>query len=747
MNKLPERQDADDEFPKKKHRPVRMMFKAAGFTVDAASSIVSSIFKIFGSILLILLITGLLFTTVFAYYVKTFLTPSMDLSLEDYQLSESSTIWYQNSAGEWQELVTLAGAQKRIWVDYDDIPKYMEQALVAIEDKRFYQHKGVDWYRTSGAFIEMFARMETSYGGSTITQQLIKNLTGNDQVTIQRKLSEIFGALELEKKYDKQEIMEWYLNAVYFGEGCYGVQAAAQTYFGKDVSDLTLAECAAIVGITNKPTYYDPFYNEQNNKDRQETILREMYEQEYIDYQTYKDAVEQPLVFARSPGEEYTETIYSYYEEVVINDVTKDLMESKGISRSAARTLLYNGGYQIYSFFDPAIQSAVDTVYTDLSNLPRTNSHQQFQSAIVVMDPYDGSIKALCGGVGQKTRNFILNRAVPVSVDGYDYGGAVRSPGSSIKPIASYGPAVNEGLITPTTVVNDSPYIRLSGTSWYPSNDGGGNYGIVTIAQALQWSLNTVAAQIVDKLGPETSYDYLTERLGVTSLVPDDASYAPMALGQLTNGISVREMCQAYCSFVNDGIFTYSRTYSMVTDSKGNMVLDNAPETITAFSPNTAYTMTYMMKNVVNQGTGTEAYLYSTPVAGKTGTSTQYKDRWFVGCTPYYVAAVWTGFDTPEYIDASGNPAARLWRAVMAPIHESLPWKDFTYPYIGENTGIFGLDEEDFEEENEEEEILVDDDSYQIDEPDYTLPDDGMLLPDDDNGGIPDDGGTEIIFG
>ncbi len=274
----------------KPHGAGRQIARAAGFTVDAATGIVSVVLKAIGSVLLVLLVSGLLFACVFAYYVKNFLTPQMDLSLEDYQLSESSTIWYQNPSGEYQELVTLAGQYKRIWVDYQDIPEDMVHALVAIEDKRFFQHKGVDWYRTSGAFVQMFAKMETSYGGSTITQQLIKNLTGKDEVTIQRKLGEIFGALELEKKYDKQEIMEWYLNAVYFGESCYGVQAAAQTYFGKDVQDLTLAECAAIVGITNKPTYYDPFYNEDNNKQRQLTILREMYEQEYIDYDTYRAA-------------------------------------------------------------------------------------------------------------------------------------------------------------------------------------------------------------------------------------------------------------------------------------------------------------------------------------------------------------------------------------------------------------------------------------------------------------------------
>ena len=327
---------------------LRMAFKAAGFTVDVTSSVVSSVFKVFGSLLLILLIAGLLFACIFAYYVKNFLTPNMDLSLEDYQLSESSTIWYQNSAGEWQQLKTLVGNYKRIWADIDEIPEYMQQALVAIEDKRFYEHKGVDWYRTSGAFVEMFARMETGSGGSTITQQLIKNLTGKDEITIQRKLTEIFGALELEKKYNKQEIMEWYLNAVYFGEGCYGVQTAAQTYFGKDVSDLTMAECASIVGITNKPTYYDPFYNEENNKQRQEIILREMYEQGYIDYQTWQDAVAEELVFTYTPGSQNSNQVYSYYEEVVIYDVMRDLMEAKGISQKAARTLLFNAGYQIY---------------------------------------------------------------------------------------------------------------------------------------------------------------------------------------------------------------------------------------------------------------------------------------------------------------------------------------------------------------------------------------------------------------
>ena len=685
-----EKKSPEPQPPKKKRYIVK---KAANVTGDLISGSIGAVLKVIGTILLIFLVAGMMFTCVFAYYVKTCLVPSFDLSLEDMKLNESSTLWYQDASGEWRELATLSGKEKRVWVDYEDLPWYLEKALVAIEDKRFYEHKGVDWYRTAGAFVTMFAKMDTSYGGSTITQQLIKNLTGKDDVTIQRKLSEIFGALELEKRYDKQEIVEWYLNAVYFGQGAYGVQMAAQTYFGKDAKDLTLAECAAIVGITNLPTYYDPFYNEQNNKDRQETILREMYEQGYIDYQQYKDAVAEELVFTRSPGEEYSQTIYSYYTEVVIDDVVKDLMQLKGISEDTAKTLLYNGGYNVYTCLDINVQNNIDAIYTDLEAIPNTwGSDQQLQSAIVVMDPYDGRILGLSGGVGEKTINFGLNRAT----------GTKRPPGSSIKPLSAYGPAIDLGLITPETTVMDSPNVVLNGIDWLPANDSRSYMGLVTIYTALQYSINTVAAQIVDILpqGPQTSYDYLVNHLGFTSLVPEhDIAYAPMSLGQFYNGCTVREMAQAYCSIVNDGIFTYSRTYTMLTDSEGSIVIDNTPRTIQAFEPNTAYTLTYLLQNAVEHGTGTEAALWSVPVAGKTGSSGQYMDRWFVGCTPYYVAAVWTGYDQQEAIQVSGNPAAQLWKKVMSPLHDGLAWKSFTYPYLsGENTGIFGYTDQEEDE-------------------------------------------------
>ncbi len=665
-------------------------------TADTISGVLTTALKLIGSILLSLLLAGLLFTLIFAYYVKSSLAPTLSISLEDYQLSESGAIYYQDSAGIWQELATLPADQDRVWVDYEDIPWYMEKAVVAIEDKRFYEHKGVDWYRTAGAFVHMFAQMDNNFGGSTVTQQLIKNLTGRDDVTVQRKLAEIFSALELEKKYDKQEIMLWYLNAVYFGEGCYGVQTAAQTYFGKDVRDLTLAQAAAIVGITNQPTRYDPFYDEQANKERQETILREMYQQGYIDYDTYTDAVKEDIAstFVRSPGEMKPQEIYSYYTEVVISDVINDLMTEKQISRETARHLLYNSGYKVYCCLDPNIQAIVDSVYTDPDQIPYTwGSNQQLQSSIVIMEPYTGKILALCGGVGTKNANFALNRVY-----------SQRAPGSSFKPISAYGPAVELLGMTPNTLVDDDPDIHLSGTSWYPHNDDYQNLGVITILDALINSLNTVAAQIVDKLGPATCYNYLQEKLGVTSLVPDDASYAPMALGQLTNGITTREMAQAFSSFANDGVFTYSRTYTRVTDSHGNVVLDNQPRTTVAFSPNTAHIMTYMLQYAAHWGTGYEAWIGNMPVAGKTGTSESSYDRWFVGVTPYYTCAVWTGYDTPERINVNGNPASQIFKKIMLPLHEGLPWRDFAWPYLGGDSQMFGDLENKLKEQEEEKE-------------------------------------------
>ncbi len=655
---------------------------AVNTTAGTISHVFHVILKVLATLLLIFITTGLLFTCIFAYYVKTNLSDDLDVSLEEMTLNLASTIYYTDENGNNIALASLHGRENRVWVDYENIPKYMEQAAVAIEDKRFYEHKGVDWYRTVAAFGNMFLSMKNDFGGSTITQQLIKNLTKEDDITVQRKILEIFRALKLEKMYNKDQIMEWYLNIIYLGESCNGVGTAAKTYFDKDVWDLDLAECACIIGITNNPSKYDPYISRKNNKERQELILKEMYDQGYITYEEYTQAVNEELVFKRGENEEYTQTINSYYVDTVIEDVINDLMEEKGVSEDVAENLLYNGGLQIYSCLDMKAQNIVDSIYKDPANFPsvKSPSGESLQSAAVILDPYTGEIKALTGGIGEKTGNLIFNRAVD----------ALRPPGSAIKPIAVYGPAIDQGLISPSTLVDDNPNLHLRGTSWYPRNAGGGNAGVITIQQALTNSINTVSAQILDKLTPSVAYDYLKNRLGFVSLVDSDCDYAPLALGQLTNGATVREMAQAYDAFANDGVFTYARTYTHITDSEGNMVLENPAETIVAFKANTAWTITYMLSIAATYGTGSESYFGTMPHAGKTGSSSDYCDRWFVGYTPYYVAAVWTGYDTPARLYVSGNPSAQTWKKIMQPLHEGLEYKAFKTPTLSGPTNIFG---------------------------------------------------------
>ena len=681
---------------------------------------------VIGTILLIGVVTGLIFVCIFAFYVKTCISPSLDLDLNDFTLNQSSIIYYQDSSGNYQKLTTVKSSENRIWVDGDDIPDHMKKALIAIEDKRFYTHKGVDWFRTAHAALNMFTGGST-FGGSTITQQLIKNLTQQDDITVQRKLLEIFQALELEKNYDKEEILEYYLNAVYFGEGCYGVQTAAQTYFGKDAKDLDVAESAAIVGITNLPTYYDPFYSVENNKERQENVLREMYKQGYLEKDEYEAAKAEELDFVRGENSPGSSGVYSYYEEVVLSDVITDLAEAKGISRNAASQLVHNAGYEIYACIDTDIQAKVDAIYTNLEELPQAynGTKTQLQSAIVIIDQYTGEIKALTGGTGEKTINYGLNRAT----------GTTRPPGSSIKPLSVYGPAVEYGLISPSTLVLDADetHVQLAHTSWYPKNSPNTYSGVITISYALQQSKNTVAAQIVDKLTPATSLEFLRSRLGVTSLIDADADYAAMALGQPSYGITVREMAQAYTALANDGTFTYSRTYTMVKDRTGKIVLDNQPETIQAFSKETARTMTYMLNNAATNGTGAASRLSNMPVAGKTGTTTANYDRWFCGYTPYYTCAVWTGYDTPAYMAFSGNPAVTIWQNVMSSVHADLAYKDFNMSTGGSPTGIFGTREE------LEEQALTEEEKKQKEEEEKKKQEEEQKKQEEENGGGIDD--------
>lgn len=676
------------------------VLKAGKAGAVGVKEVIKNILRIILTVLIIAITTCAIFACIFVVYIKTNLTADLDIALEDFKLNQTSVVYYTNSAGNEVELIKLQGKEDRTWIDYEDIPEDFEHAVVAIEDKRFYEHDGVDWYRTVAAFFNMFLSMDDSFGGSTITQQLIKNVTEYDDVTVQRKLYEIFRALELEKNYTKDEIIEWYMNAVYFGHGCYGIVSAANYYYGKTVDELTLAEIASIVGITNNPSMYSPFMNAEKNKERQEDILHEMMEQGYISKTEYEQAIAQELVFDLGDDDEEDDggAYYSYFVDALIEDVIYDLMEEKNISYATAESLVLNGGYKIYATVNLEYQEIMEDFYENEANF--TNSRgDTLQSAMVITDPYTGNVLALVGGVGEKEGNRVLNRATYTT----------RPPGSSFKPVASYGPAMDLGLITPDTNFLDSPDVKLSGTNWLPKNDSRSYSGVVTVRQAIVASLNTIAAQVLDKLTPMRSYEFLVDKLHFSTLVyargeTTDIAYAPLALGQLSDGVHVREMAAAYSIFPNDGIYTEARTFTRIEDSEGNLIFDNVPVTNVAISDVTAYWMTDMLRDATTSGTGTQARLSYMPTAGKTGTTTNSYDRWYAGFTPYYVCICWSGYDTPRKISWSGNPSAKAWHEVMDEIHDDLDYKRFSVPsntYLAPVPGVPAEAEEEEEEELE----------------------------------------------
>ena len=635
-----------------------------------------------GTLFLVGIITSLFLACFAAVYVKNVILPQSDLDVGDYSMNLSSTIYYTDpDTGEVSEYETLSGDQNRVWVEYENVPTNLVNALVAIEDKRFYQHNGVDWLRTIKSALTTFTGGKTQ-GGSTITQQLIKNMTTYDDVTVKRKVLEIFRALEFDKKYSKKQTLEWYLNYVYFGRRSYGVYTASYTYFGKDVSELSLAECASLIGITNNPSKYDPYNHPENNAARRCDVLEAMCKEGYITEQERDAAMAEELEFKSSKSNGQSNTLYSWYTEQVITDVTKDLMEQYGYSETVASDLVYSGGIEIYACVDPKVQAAVDDIYSNIENLPYTSSSgQQLQSAIVVVDP-QGNVSALAGKMGEKTAE---------DTRGYNMASrALRQPGSSIKPLAVYAPALEMGLITPYSVFEDSPPMIYNGEAW-PVNVNHRYTGQMTVSNAVTNSTNTVAVRVLQQVRPEVAFEYLTDKFGVDSdhLVISktingreytDIGYSQMALGGLTNGVSPMDMAGAYSVFPRDGVYIEPRTYSKVLDSNGKelLVKDNTGEPV--LKEKTTYYINEMLKDVVNDGSGASAKFSGMAIAGKTGSTNSYNDRWFVGYTPYYTAAVWVGYKNPERIRVSGNPAASLWRSVMSQVHEDLEYKDFTKP-------------------------------------------------------------------
>lgn len=651
-------------------------------------------FKVFLTLLLTGLCTGVILCCFGAMYIKSVIIPEADLSLDDYVLGENSVMYYTDKAtGLNVELCTLMTTTSSIWVDFEDIPQDLKDAAVAIEDQRFYTHPGVDWKRTAKAVLDMFTGNDIS-GGSTITQQMIKNLTEYNETTVKRKLIEIVRALRFTQNNSKDDTLTMYLNIIPLGAGCEGVGSAAYEYFGKDVSELSLAECASLIGITNNPSKYGPYSEahsatkttgevwnaRQWNKYRQEVILAEMLEQGMITQDEHDAAVAEELVFVRGENNASPDDIYTWYEETVIADVKKDLMEAYELSEQRVGQLLESGGLRIYTCLDPDIQAVVEQVYTDRNNLPYTSARGQLmQSAITVIDNATGDVVAIAGQFGAKEQNLLSNYA----------NAAHRQPGSSIKPLSVYSPAVEFGLISPISIVDDYPInIRENGTPW-PYNSGSTKYrGLTTVKDALTRSVNTIAVRIVqDLVTPEESFKFVEERYHIDlvdervvgSQIKSDKDPAPLALGGLTDGVNTRDMAEAYATFPNNGVYTQSRTYTRVEDSEGNVILEKAPVKETAIKDTTAYYMNNMLTNVVVAGTGTGARLNNMTAAGKTGTTSENNDRWFVGYTPYYTAAVWTGYEQPERI-AQSNPAVPLWQKVMAGIHDGLENQSFPTP-------------------------------------------------------------------
>lgn len=642
------------------------------------------------SILLIGMTTAAICGMAFALYVHKYINPISDMDLENFKLNLTSNVVYIDKVtGEEKVLEELHGSENRVWVDIEDIPLNLQHAFIAIEDERFYKHDGVDWKRSIGAAMNYVVKIRDNFGGgSTITQQLVKNLTGDDETSVKRKISEIMRALDLDKKYSKDDILEMYLNKIYLGQGTNGVRTASLVYFGKQPSELTIAECAALASITKNPSKYDPYRFPAFNEERRAVVLENMRKQGYITQEEKDEAVNEQIVLHRDDSVPVETKPWSYFTDEVFNSVTEDLMEQKGYSRTFAEQMLYTAGLKIVSTIDPEVQAKMDAVFEDTDKLPGVlgKDGTMPQAAMVIMDQTTGNVVAMYGGRGQKQGYLTLNRATRT----------FRAPGSAIKPITAYAPAIEYGLITPISVLDDVPKDFNVKAGGWPSNSTNGKVwaGRMTVTKAIAVSNNTIPVDLIQQLTTKKAFDFGKDKMGLSTLlegrtitdkkgatrVLTDVALSPLALGGLTDGVSVLELTAAYCTFGNDGKYIKPRVYSKVYDSNGNIVLDNAPETNIAMSQKTADYMLDLLVNVVAgpQGTGAQAQIKGIETGGKTGTADEDYDRWFVGLTPYYTAAVWFGYDKPQTVKGvSSNPSLKIWKEVMTSVHVELENKKF----------------------------------------------------------------------
>ncbi len=636
--------------------------------------ILKGFFRFFGrafvTVLSVIIISGCIIGCVLATVILGMVDDAEVVDLDQLELSYTTIIYTKDSdTGVYVEDTKLYGESgKLIWADYEQFPDYLIDTVVAAEDKRFWQHQGVDFARTIQATLD-FLTGGDSGGGSTITQQLIKNVTGANEVRIDRKVKEIFNALALEKQYSKQQILEAYLNVIALGYNTKGVQAAANMYYDKDISELTLPECAGLIAITNNPSIFEPFGHPENNKERREYIYGEMLENKYISEAEYNTLCEVDIVTSKGQvtGKESSKYT-SWFIDYVIDDVISDLMDEYGWDKETASYNLYNGGYRIYATVDNRVQGIVEDYYENPEGFPKVYNSTQPDSAFVILN-FDGEVVAIVGGKGEKTGSRLFNIAAS----------GKRHIGSTIKPISSYALAIENDLITFSTVITDEPIYKAGETMGsttfkadWPVNYYAGYMGDVPVDVAVQRSINTIPVKLVTLLTPRTVFDFLTQKLHISTLIETgpnhDVAVAPMALGSFTEGVTPLELAGAYQMIGNGGLYIEPHSYTKVLDSEGAVILtaNTAPERV--ISAETATILNKLCQRVVYgpRGTGTAAAISGFTVAGKTGSASDNTDLWFVGMTPQYLGVVWLGYaEGMKEIKYSSYPTPVIWQAIM----------------------------------------------------------------------------------
>lgn len=549
-------------------------------------------------------------------------------------------------------IATVHSVENRVPVSINKVPKDLQDAFIAAEDARFYQHIGIDPRGIVRAVWSNITDRGVSEGGSTITQQLAKNALLSQERTLKRKIQEAILAVQIERQYSKKEILELYLNQIYFGQGAYGVQSAALTYFGKNVEELNTAESAMLAGIPKSPNYYSPLSNLKAAKERQETVLEQMVKYGYLSQEASDKARKVEIKLAkRNAG---SNTTASYF----VDYITQQLIDKYGADA------VYKDGLKIYTTLDLDMQRAAEKAMDQLPTYRTENGIKQPQGAIVAIEPNSGHIKAMVGGRG----NDQFNRAVM----------AERQPGSAFKPFV-YLAAIESGM-TPASIVDDSP---ISFGTWSPVNYDNKFRGPVTLRSALEQSLNVIAVKIANQVGADKPL-YYAQQMGISTLVlrgsVNDRNLA-MSLGGLTRGVTPLEIASAYGVLANQGIRVEPMSIIKVIDRNGKTLEQNQSREKVVVNERSAYLLTDMMKGVLTNGTGGAANI-GRPAAGKTGTTNDYKDAWFVGFTPDLVAAVWMGIDNGGLLDGitGGSTPATMWRSFMAEAAAKYPVRDFVKP-------------------------------------------------------------------